>query len=133
MAQRVPANLLYTLQEGQFLDPEEVKKVLTKEQILQIEVKLHCRSRVIRMPSTYMETNLLVILYLQTVCAGSWISKFTNHGKGALHPRFFQVNPSNLKVHLHYRASFASSCYIAVGGDTATKPVLLKCLHCCLA
>ena len=38
------------------------------------------------------------ICCVQTVCAGSWITKFTNDGKGPLHPRFFHVNPSNLRV-----------------------------------
>lgn len=40
----------------------------------------------------------IVVISLQTVCTGSWIYKFTNNGKGPLHPRYFWVNPSNIKV-----------------------------------
>jgi len=57
-------------QEGQPLDPQELRTALTEEQIFQIK----------------------------SVCTGSWMSKFTNEGRGPLHPRFFCVNPSNGKV-----------------------------------
>ena len=62
--------VLITAQEGQLLDVEELKKAMTTEQVLQI----------------------------QYVCRGAWINKFTNDGKGPLHPRFFWINPSNSKV-----------------------------------
>ncbi len=46
---------------------------------------------------------------MQTVCRGSWMSKFTNNGKGPLHPRFFRVDPSALKVY-----NLATALIIAV-------------------
>lgn len=51
------------------------------------------------------------VLHVQSVCYGAWINKFTNDGKGPLHPRFFWVNPSNCKVQLFHHATISLLMY----------------------
>ncbi|KAL5460565.1 hypothetical protein EMCRGX_G034017 [Ephydatia muelleri] len=60
-------------QEGQPIVPQELESALTRERIF----------------------------YMQAICTGSWINKFTNNGKGPLHPRFFVVDPSRMLITWH--------------------------------
>ena len=40
--------------------------------------------------------------HIQSVCTGAWVNKFTNNGKGPLHPRLFWVEPAHKMVKALY-------------------------------
>lgn len=51
---------------------------------------------------------------LKTVCTGAWMNKFTSDGRGPLHPRFFWVDPTTMKVSLYITAVLEYCLFVKI-------------------
>lgn len=61
--------------------------------------------------------------FLKTVCTGAWMNKFTSDGRGPLHPRFFWVDPTTMKV-LLYNTAALEYCLLRYIGPKLSKLVI---------